>query len=86
MRKNMLDAIREVNPQAAEDLQKTNANYFMLQNYINQHNAKVKGELPPQQQYGVMGNAQPQLVPGNFGMGVAPQQFAGQNPNFNNFQ
>jgi hypothetical protein len=30
MRKNMLDAIREVSPTAAEDLQKTNANYFML--------------------------------------------------------
>ena len=62
MRKNMLDAIREVSPTAAEDLQKTNANYFMLQNYINSHNAKVKGEIPPQYQ-GPVGNAQPQLVP-----------------------
>jgi hypothetical protein len=46
MRKNMLDAIREVDPAAAEDLMKQNANYFMLQNYINSHNAKMRGEIP----------------------------------------
>ena len=31
----MLDAVREVNSQAADELLKSNANYFMLQNYIN---------------------------------------------------
>jgi len=49
MRKNMLDAIREVDSTAAEDLMKQNANYFMLQNFINAHNAKMRGEVPPAQ-------------------------------------
>ena len=47
MRKNMLDAIREVYSAAAEELMKQNANYFMLQNYINAHNANIRGEVPP---------------------------------------
>jgi hypothetical protein len=49
MRKNMLDAIREVDSTEAEDLMKQNANFFMLQNHINNHNAKIRGELPPPQ-------------------------------------
>ena len=43
----MLDGIREVDSKAADELQKQNANYFMLQNFINQHNAKVRGEIVP---------------------------------------
>ena len=54
----MLDAVREVNSQGADELQKSNANYFMLQNFINQHNARVKGEIPPQQ-LGAIGCSQP---------------------------
>jgi hypothetical protein len=40
----MLDAIKEVNPAVAEELIKQNANFFQIQTYINQHNAKIRGD------------------------------------------
>lgn len=55
LRKNMLEAIQEVDPQQAELLQ--NAPVMQLQNFINQHNAKITGEPVP-----MMGQAMPHAV------------------------
>ena len=45
----MLDAIKEVNPQAAEELTAQAANFYQIQNFINAHNAKIRGETVPSQ-------------------------------------
>lgn len=45
MRKNMLEAIKEAAPSYLNEL--ANANFYQLQNFINIHNAKVRGEAPP---------------------------------------
>ena len=60
MKKNMLDAIREVSPSACEELEKSGMNYFQLQNYVNAHNAKVRGEVAPAS----IGAPVPQIIPG----------------------
>ena len=46
MRKNFLEAIREVDVALANQYQ--NANYLTLQNVVNQYNAKISGENPQQ--------------------------------------
>ena len=58
----MLKGIREVFPKIAEDFEKQNADYFVLQNYINTHNAKARGEPVPQPQLPHTG-IQPPIMP-----------------------
>ena len=46
MKTNMLKAIADVNPESCEEFKTTKANYFMLQNFISDHNAKVTKDNP----------------------------------------
>lgn len=62
MRKNLLEAIQEVDPQQAEQL--ANAQPIQLQNYINQYNAKISGEPIPMMNQPMGQGVRPGYTPG----------------------